>query len=395
MPKTLEQILGGNPTPTDYAQQFADYSKQLIEQTKNPKWGYYDAKTGTYHSPQPQNTGNLVFTQQGTTGAQTQPEQKQAEATPQMSYADLFVRMNNYRPQTAEEKEAERKRNRRNAVFAAIGDGISALSNLYFTTKGAPNAYTGGSTLTGKMYERQEQLRKERQALDQQYLNAYMNAVKMDEQRDQQERNLRMQLENIAYNRERQAKQDARQARLDQQNIDRYNEEQEYKEKKDKQAQENWEKQFNATQANAAANRAETRRYHDATLNARNVSSIYPLGDEDYEISEKFWKDDEHVDKLYAKLPQAIRDLEEGGRQSKRTGLIVPPLERKLLTRQKKLDVINKYVEENGGYSREMLDYIVRSGGVKRAEYNDSDDYSNYRVKGSGRNYEDFAIPEQ
>lgn len=36
--------------------------------------------------------------------------------------------------------EAERKRQKRNALFAALGDGISALANLHYTTQYAPNA---------------------------------------------------------------------------------------------------------------------------------------------------------------------------------------------------------------------------------------------------------------
>lgn len=236
MPNTLEQILGSQP---NWRQQFADTSNQIIQDAKNVSLADYDRATGTY-VPRSQRTNAPTFTQRDLTGAQTQPAQKQQDTTPQpLSYADMFVRMNPYRPQTAEEKEAERKRNRRNAVFAAIGDGISALSNLYFTTKGAPNAYTGGSTLTGKMYERQEQLRKERQALDQQYLNAYMNALRMDRQEAQQERNWKMQLENLAYNRakydneqaykrERDAKQDAKDERNYNLNVNKFNQQTRY-----------------------------------------------------------------------------------------------------------------------------------------------------------------------
>lgn len=44
------------------------------------------------------------------------------------------------KPRTPEEQEKLEKKRRRDAIFAAIGDGISALSNLYFTTKGAPSA---------------------------------------------------------------------------------------------------------------------------------------------------------------------------------------------------------------------------------------------------------------
>lgn len=44
------------------------------------------------------------------------------------------------KPRTPEEQAALDKKRRRDALFAAIGDGISALSNLYFTTKGSPSA---------------------------------------------------------------------------------------------------------------------------------------------------------------------------------------------------------------------------------------------------------------
>ena len=44
------------------------------------------------------------------------------------------------KPRTPEEQERLEKKRKRDALFAAIGDGISALSNLYFTTKGSPSA---------------------------------------------------------------------------------------------------------------------------------------------------------------------------------------------------------------------------------------------------------------
>ncbi len=44
------------------------------------------------------------------------------------------------KPRTPEEQAALDKKRRRDALFAAIGDGVSALSNLYFTTKGSPSA---------------------------------------------------------------------------------------------------------------------------------------------------------------------------------------------------------------------------------------------------------------
>lgn len=62
---------------------------------------------------------------------------------------------------TKEEKEAEEKRQKRNALFAALSDGISALSNLYYTTKGAPNAYTGKNTMTEAVQGQYDKIRKD------------------------------------------------------------------------------------------------------------------------------------------------------------------------------------------------------------------------------------------
>lgn len=326
MPNTLEQILGSQP---NWRQQFADTSNQIIQDAKNVSLADYDRATGTY-VPRSQRTNAPAFTQRDLTSAQTQPAQKQQDTTPQpLSYADMFVRMNPYRPQTAEEKEAERKRNRRNAVFAAIGDGISALSNLYFTTKGAPNAYTGGSTLTGKMYERQEQLRKERQALDQQYLNAYMNALRMDRQEAQQERNWKMQLENLAYNRKRQEEADARAAELHPYQV-RYNEARAKAQEANAAAAEEYQASRIAAQnalvgqrnASAAASAARANGSGSRSGGGSSSKSYQPytVGGERFYLPNTFWSNNGQVSTLYGMLPESVRNEAEG-KINRRTGL--------------------------------------------------------------------------
>ena len=46
-----------------------------------------------------------------------------------------------YRPEDAETKKKREKRERRNRLWSAIGDGMMSLSNLVFTSLGAPNMY--------------------------------------------------------------------------------------------------------------------------------------------------------------------------------------------------------------------------------------------------------------
>ena len=96
-------------------------------------------------------------------------------------YARFFKQNNPDGPLTAEEQAAAEKRRKRNAVIAAVGDGISALSNLYFATKGAPSSFNAKESMSNKMYERYEKLRKEREAKDKLWLNGYMQAQRLDE----------------------------------------------------------------------------------------------------------------------------------------------------------------------------------------------------------------------
>lgn len=98
-----------------------------------------------------------------------------------MSYSELIEKM--YDAPTREELERERKRARRSAVFSAIGDGVSALANLYYTNHYAPSAYNPEQSLSKKSLERYEKLRKEREANNLKYVNAYINAAKADDYR--------------------------------------------------------------------------------------------------------------------------------------------------------------------------------------------------------------------
>lgn len=53
------------------------------------------------------------------------------------TYRDILAKL---APQTSDEdKRKQMRRERRKAIVSALGDGLSALSNLYFTTKGAPD----------------------------------------------------------------------------------------------------------------------------------------------------------------------------------------------------------------------------------------------------------------
>lgn len=89
-----------------------------------------------------------------------------------------------------EEEERQRKRERSRAILSAIGDGVSALSNLYHTSKYAPDMSTSDSSLSGKAKERYDrfvQVRKENEA---RYNNAILRARQGDYEMNMKEREI-------------------------------------------------------------------------------------------------------------------------------------------------------------------------------------------------------------
>lgn len=123
-------------------------------------------------------------------------EAPEATQPKKMSYVEMFRQMSPYKPPTAEELENARKKEKRDKVFAAIGDGIAALSNLYFTTKGAPNAFDPRNSLSAKARERWDKLNKEREENARYYMQEAMKGQALDDDRDDKDRSYMSKLQN-------------------------------------------------------------------------------------------------------------------------------------------------------------------------------------------------------
>lgn len=102
---------------------------------------------------------------------------------PVMSYQKLYGLLN---PQpTQEELEKRRKKEKREKLFASIGDGLNALSsiaNLYYTTKGAPDMYKPKESLSDKERDRWERLHKEFDAKGKEYAAGMERARRLDDE---------------------------------------------------------------------------------------------------------------------------------------------------------------------------------------------------------------------
>ena len=79
-----------------------------------------------------------------------------AEPAKPKTYTDMVREL--YPGLTPEEKAAQQKRQRNRQVINAIGDGITALANLYYTNKSGVNAYDPSTSLTKAAKERYDKI---------------------------------------------------------------------------------------------------------------------------------------------------------------------------------------------------------------------------------------------
>lgn len=105
--------------------------------------------------------------------------------------------------ETDEQRKKREKREKAKRVIAAVGDGIRALSNLYFTSQYAPNMYNPNDSQLAKTDARQEKLKAEREANRDKYLNYSLRIGDLQNDRAKTVREIEAQAERIRLARER------------------------------------------------------------------------------------------------------------------------------------------------------------------------------------------------
>lgn len=150
---TNEEINEQTPeTPATMSQSQA----QGIDATKNAPAGKMYAKTG-----------ELISDEEYT----RRTEEDDAVMGYERQIAALEAAAASVNQETPEQRAKRERMEKSKKVIAATVDGLSALSNLFFTTQYAPNAYNPQSSQLGKVNERIEALKAERQADADRYNN--------------------------------------------------------------------------------------------------------------------------------------------------------------------------------------------------------------------------------
>ena len=110
------------------------------------------------------------------------PVIKQDETPKRMSYADMFKAMyGNAEEETEEQKKKRLKRERTNAIISSVGDGLRALSNMYFATKNAKVNHNPEQDMSATMLKRKQLLDTQREKNRAAWLKGYQKAQELDE----------------------------------------------------------------------------------------------------------------------------------------------------------------------------------------------------------------------
>lgn len=109
-------------------------------------------------------------------------KEEQKPQPKQLSYVDIYEILNPKQEETAEQKERREKKERTKARIAAIGDGLRALSNIYFSTKGAKVVHNPESDMTKVVNKRKEYMDAQRERNRAAWLAGYQRAMALDEQ---------------------------------------------------------------------------------------------------------------------------------------------------------------------------------------------------------------------
>lgn len=98
----------------------------------------------------------------------------------QLSYVDIYEMLNP--KETAEQRANREKKERTKARIAATGDGLRALANIFFATKGAKVVHNPESDMTNAVNKRKEYMDAQREKNRAAWLAGYQRAMALDEQ---------------------------------------------------------------------------------------------------------------------------------------------------------------------------------------------------------------------
>lgn len=147
------------------------------------------------------------------------PEPKLEQEKKQLTYAEMYKMLNPADSESPEQRAQREKNEKRKARIAALGDGLRALANIYFASKGAKVVHNPESDMTAAINKRKAYMDAQREKNRAAWQTGYQRALALDEEARKNKLTLAEQMryhDIIAKNND--SKNDLSQQRIDQGN---------------------------------------------------------------------------------------------------------------------------------------------------------------------------------
>lgn len=110
------------------------------------------------------------------------PETKQEPEKKQLTYAEMYKMLNPADSESPEQRALREKNEKRKARIAALGDGLRALANIYFASKGAKVVHNPESDMTAAINKRKAYMDAQREKNRAAWQSGYQRALALDEE---------------------------------------------------------------------------------------------------------------------------------------------------------------------------------------------------------------------
>ena len=110
------------------------------------------------------------------------PETKQEPEKKQLTYAEMYKMLNPADSESPEQRAQREKNEKRKARIAALGDGLRALANIYFASKGAKVVHNPESDMTAAINKRKAYMDAQREKNRAAWQTGYQRALALDEE---------------------------------------------------------------------------------------------------------------------------------------------------------------------------------------------------------------------
>ena len=110
------------------------------------------------------------------------PEPKQEPEKKQLTYAEMYKMLNPADSESPEQRAQREKNEKRKARIAALGDGLRALANIVFASKGAKVVHNPESDMTAAINKRKAYMDAQREKNRAAWQTGYQRALALDEE---------------------------------------------------------------------------------------------------------------------------------------------------------------------------------------------------------------------